>query len=470
MKERFKNLDLKIEPLPIIKRRTFKDLFEKCTMMITEMSGIFELSSVIHPGPYVFLSIFVTFHSNTLSLRSSMPLQFETKREMEDYIEKMANGREMTDKFVNLDLSVLADLLPLIKANTTKRKLEESDFHTLKGFEMLAGKSKKSYTSFMNFFDQYFAKSFKEVEQKQFCFWKDFFLVNRVAFEQHTLGSGSQLALGVRASPNGTPMKSKFDRVPPPTNDLIVWLKECSMLLRKSEIDTFIILRFYHTALFLKMINSDLHLHFLQTISHIRDEKYDLFNDNLLMAFLQRGIYFGGVDAIPISGEETLLKLHGLKNLVQSKIERNKQAFLPQDYPRFDTVENIAQQISEIISKNSNLDPESLIIKIDKLLCKNQELSQSAITLITGLVVSMLPIISKNSKNFKGKQPDVDYDDRYDLEQDLKKQFVESLPKCGNKCGKYGNKKCSKCKSVYYCSPECQKEHWKVHKTTCKEK
>lgn len=28
--------------------------------------------------------------------------------------------------------------------------------------------------------------------------------------------------------------------------------------------------------------------------------------------------------------------------------------------------------------------------------------------------------------------------------------------------------KCSRCKSVFYCSKECQKSHWKAHKPNCK--
>lgn len=38
-------------------------------------------------------------------------------------------------------------------------------------------------------------------------------------------------------------------------------------------------------------------------------------------------------------------------------------------------------------------------------------------------------------------------------------------------CGKNNTsmKKCSKCKYAYYCSVDCQKEHWNTHKKTCKE-
>ena len=47
---------------------------------------------------------------------------------------------------------------------------------------------------------------------------------------------------------------------------------------------------------------------------------------------------------------------------------------------------------------------------------------------------------------------------------------VESNEECGA-CGSSAKatKFCSKCKSVKYCSKECQRAHWKVHKKVCKE-
>jgi hypothetical protein len=38
---------------------------------------------------------------------------------------------------------------------------------------------------------------------------------------------------------------------------------------------------------------------------------------------------------------------------------------------------------------------------------------------------------------------------------------------CGN-CGEDGGKRCSRCKSVKYCSKGCQMTHWAEHKKTCK--
>ena len=37
---------------------------------------------------------------------------------------------------------------------------------------------------------------------------------------------------------------------------------------------------------------------------------------------------------------------------------------------------------------------------------------------------------------------------------------------CEN-CKKDATKRCSKCKSVWYCSRECQVQNWKDHKATC---
>ena len=41
--------------------------------------------------------------------------------------------------------------------------------------------------------------------------------------------------------------------------------------------------------------------------------------------------------------------------------------------------------------------------------------------------------------------------------------------KCG-KCGKEAFKRCSKCKSVWYCSRDCQVGDWPEHKAKCNQK
>lgn len=39
--------------------------------------------------------------------------------------------------------------------------------------------------------------------------------------------------------------------------------------------------------------------------------------------------------------------------------------------------------------------------------------------------------------------------------------------KCG-KCSQAAEKKCSSCELVFYCSRDCQAQHWPVHKSFCK--
>lgn len=48
---------------------------------------------------------------------------------------------------------------------------------------------------------------------------------------------------------------------------------------------------------------------------------------------------------------------------------------------------------------------------------------------------------------------------------DVYEQFMED-PKCAE-CGEVASQRCSKCKSEWYCSRECQIKRWKQHKEMC---
>lgn len=52
------------------------------------------------------------------------------------------------------------------------------------------------------------------------------------------------------------------------------------------------------------------------------------------------------------------------------------------------------------------------------------------------------------------------------IENAARKKKVKQGP-CGV-CGKESQQSCSQCKSVYYCSRECQGEDWKTHKSKCR--
>ena len=46
-------------------------------------------------------------------------------------------------------------------------------------------------------------------------------------------------------------------------------------------------------------------------------------------------------------------------------------------------------------------------------------------------------------------------------------EYFMDDPKCAN-CGKDASQRCSRCKSEWYCSRECQVKRWKIHKQLCK--
>jgi len=53
----------------------------------------------------------------------------------------------------------------------------------------------------------------------------------------------------------------------------------------------------------------------------------------------------------------------------------------------------------------------------------------------------------------------------------MQNETISYNTKSCNNCGKMNNiKLCSRCRSVYYCSVECQRCNWKQHKKNCNKK
>ena len=51
--------------------------------------------------------------------------------------------------------------------------------------------------------------------------------------------------------------------------------------------------------------------------------------------------------------------------------------------------------------------------------------------------------------------------------QDKTESLKKQLNTFCSICSKEGTLKCSRCKTKKYCSPECQRIDWRVHKKTC---
>ena len=107
---------------------------------------------------------------------------------------------------------------------------------------------------------------------------------------------------------------------------------------------------------------------------------------------------------------------------------------------------------------------------------------------VNPFIVEMVPILSGN-KMFKLKEEQIktignhiikDYFENLSREKLAKElepvneiynldniEYFMEDPICAQ-CGKLANSRCSRCKSEWYCSKECQIKRWKEHKTVCK--
>jgi predicted Zn-ribbon and HTH transcriptional regulator len=107
---------------------------------------------------------------------------------------------------------------------------------------------------------------------------------------------------------------------------------------------------------------------------------------------------------------------------------------------------------------------------------------------VNPFIVEMVPILSGN-KIFKLTQDEINNIGNYVIKNNFENLTREKLakelepvneiynldnieyfmedPVCAQ-CGKLANSRCSRCKSEWYCSKECQIKRWKEHKTVCK--
>lgn len=170
--------------------------------------------------------------------------------------------------------------------------------------------------------------------------------------------------------------------------------------------------------------------------------------------------------------------LNAIAKLIEDKIrELTTKAFKAVEHNDITTLKSIINQIGRDII---DIDGHTLI---DKALADRK----------TEIVVFLLKT-AENSKELisrfsvKATKLSVELLRTYatlafnkDLPDDLRSIFIKILPNvttllerlsntnsCMNCSKAHCDKKCGNCKQVYYCSDECQKAHWKTHKSLCK--
>ena len=90
---------------------------------------------------------------------------------------------------------------------------------------------------------------------------------------------------------------------------------------------------------------------------------------------------------------------------------------------------------------------------------------------------SLSPQVQQKANNSKSSVLKTVYQDGISLKNIAKKDDLNKTTSIKNKnvnkcslCLKSAKNQCSKCKTVYYCSKDCQVKHWNLHKKVCKNK
>ena len=149
----------------------------------------------------------------------------------------------------------------------------------------------------------------------------------------------------------------------------------------------------------------------------------------------------------------------------QNQLLRLRKYFSEDLYDQIPQMMNLYRSLENmsLMTYGNTLTVNPFIVEMVPILSGNKifKLTEEQIKLIGNNIVSKYFENLNREKLAKELEP---INEIYNL--DNIEYFMED-PICAQ-CGKLANSRCSRCKSEWYCSKECQIKKWKEHKTVCK--
>jgi predicted Zn-ribbon and HTH transcriptional regulator len=149
----------------------------------------------------------------------------------------------------------------------------------------------------------------------------------------------------------------------------------------------------------------------------------------------------------------------------QNQLLRLRKYFTEDLYDQIPQMMNLYRSLENmsLMTYGNTLTVNPFIVEMVPILSGNKifKLTEEQIKLIGNNIVSKYFENLNREKLAKELEP---VNEIYNL--DNIEYFMED-PICAQ-CGKLANSRCSRCKSEWYCSKECQIKKWKEHKTVCK--
>ena len=149
----------------------------------------------------------------------------------------------------------------------------------------------------------------------------------------------------------------------------------------------------------------------------------------------------------------------------QNQLLRLRKYFTEDLYDQIPQMMNLYRSLENmsLMTYSNTLTVNPFIVEMVPILSGNKifKLSSEEINKIGNLVIKNNFENLTREKLAKELEP---VNEIYNL--DNIEYFMED-PLCAQ-CGKLANSRCSRCKSEWYCSKECQIKRWKEHKTVCK--